>query len=79
MVRSKLRYAMEILALFGLVLGCSKQAAAGSWSFQYEQGKPTKNTEVRDHAVSFEELTGRVFIYATFAMMPENPSDPRIP
>jgi len=31
MVRSKLRYALEILALIGLTLGCSKQASTRLW------------------------------------------------
>ena len=73
MVQRKSRFWLEVLVLVGLTLGCTKQSAASSWSFEYDQGKPTANSEVREHGVSFTRLANRVHVYATFARIPENP------
>ena len=72
-MQTKVPHRWEIMVLVGLTLGCPTQSAAGSWSFEYQHGKPAANTEVRSHAARLPALEGRVFVYATFAMMPENP------
>ena len=73
MVLRKSRFWLEVLVVVGLSLGCSKQSAADSWSFEYEKGQPTANAEVREQGVSFTPLTSQVYVYASFAGIPENP------
>ena len=73
MVQRKSRFWLEVLVLVVTTLGYTKQSAASSWSFEYDQGKPTANSEVREHGVSFTRLVNRVHVYATFERIPENP------
>ena len=79
MVQQKSRFWLEVLVMVALTVGCAGKSAAGSWSFQYEKGKPTANAAVRGHEVSLTPLTGRVYVYAAFAMGPENPIPPAPP
>ena len=51
MVQRKSRFWLEVLVLVGLTLGCTKQSAASSWSFEYDQGKPTANSECASTAL----------------------------
>ena len=73
MVQRKSRFWLEVLVLVVTTLGYTKPSTASSWSFEYDQGNPTANSEVREHGVSFTQLANRVHVYATFAKIPENP------
>jgi len=73
MIQCKLSCCLEILVLVGIALGCAKQSSADSWSFEYKQGKPQANTEVREHKINFTPLTNQIYVFATLASISENP------
>ncbi len=52
--------------------GCSG-AASESLLFGYTAGAASGNRGLRTHEVAIEEVTGRVYVYATFDMGPANP------
>ena len=79
MVQRKSRFWLEVLVMVALTVGCAGESSAGSWSFQYEKGKPTANAAVRGHEVTLTPLSGRVYVYAAFAMGPDNPIPPAPP
>jgi len=73
MIQRKLSCCLKIWVLLGVALGCAKQSPADRWSFEYEQGKPQENTDVRNHAVGFTPLTNQIYLYATLTGISENP------
>ena len=75
MIERNSRFRWAILVMVALTVAGTREAGAGSWSFQYEKGKPlaSAGAKVRGHKVSLTPLKGQVYVYATFAMGPKNP------